>query len=98
MTHTSPSGVNSVFDHFRYHPRTANANYATTSMYMYRYTNGICRRDEGNRHTCALVCLHDLQLSREIFPIFLTKGGLISIYHWLTYIENYKSLLIYSAK
>ena len=27
------------------------------------------------------VCLPDLQLPRVIFPVFLTKGGLISIYY-----------------
>ena len=30
-------------------------------------------------HVCALVCLPDLQVSWEIFPVFLIKGGLISI-------------------
>ena len=34
------------------------------------------------KHTCsfALIYLLDLQLSREIFPIFNTKDGLIFIY------------------
>ena len=32
---------------------------------------------------CALVCLLDLQLAREIFPVFLTKGGVIYIYQFI---------------
>ena len=32
-------------------------------------------------HACPLFCLPDLQLPLEIFPVFLTKGGFISIYN-----------------
>ena len=39
---------------------------------------GTCKSCKQTR-ACALVCLPDLQLPREIFPVFLTKGRLISM-------------------
>ena len=41
-------------------------------------TLGTCKFCKQSR-VCALVCLHDLQLPREIFPVFSTTGGLIFI-------------------
>ena len=45
------------------------------------FTSGLANLVKQTR-ACALVCFHDLQLPREIFPgpVFSTKGGLISIY------------------
>ena len=48
--------------------------------FMCALSLGTCKSCKQTR-ACALVCLPDLQLPLEIFPVYFTKGGLISVYY-----------------
>ena len=66
---------------------TARADLFLKSTFCKKNTGnislGTCKSFEQTR-ACALVCLPDLQLPREIFSVLLTKAGLIAIYFFVS--------------